>query len=211
LRTSRLATYSRAWHRFIGCRSFVPTPDNPYLLLMSRRGFITSVDLEAVATALAPRLIAYVQARTGCRSMAEDIAQDALTALVRRWRNAGPPESPDAFVFAIAKRRAGRAVARRALLAPLDILRNTAGRAPSVARSYEGRSELLFVRSMLRALSRADREALILRAAGELSFDEIAVLMRTSPAAVKMRISRARKRLSMLLLEPSDGRRTRTA
>ncbi len=78
------------------------------------------MDLEAVATALAPRLIGYVLARTGCRGTAEDIAQDALTALVRRWRQIGPPESPDAFAFAIARRRAGRAVARRALLAPID-------------------------------------------------------------------------------------------
>ena len=59
-------------------------------------GFLPSVELEAVAAALAPRLIAYALARTGCRATAEDIAQDALTALVRRWRSGGPPESPDA-------------------------------------------------------------------------------------------------------------------
>jgi uncharacterized protein (TIGR03435 family) len=42
------------------------------------------VDLEAVATALAPRLIGYVLARTGCRGTAEDIAQDALSNVVGR-------------------------------------------------------------------------------------------------------------------------------
>jgi DNA-directed RNA polymerase specialized sigma24 family protein len=41
------------------------------------------VDLEAAAAALASRLLAYALARTGCRATAEDIAQDALTALVR--------------------------------------------------------------------------------------------------------------------------------
>jgi RNA polymerase sigma factor (sigma-70 family) len=184
------------------------------MLRMPRRGFITRVDLEAVVTALAPRLIAYAQARTGCRSTAEDIAQDALTALVRRWRHAGPPESPDAFAFAIAKRRAGRAVAKRAMLAPLDAIRHAAGREPTAAQSHEDRSELAFVRSLLGRLPRADREALVLRAAGELSFAEIAALMRTSPAAVKMRISRARRKLSIMLLESADAdgkRRTRTA
>jgi hypothetical protein len=40
--------------------------------------------------------------------MAEDIAHDALTGLVRRWRNHGPPDSPEAFAFAIAKRRANQ-------------------------------------------------------------------------------------------------------
>ena len=90
-------------------------------------GFIDIVDLEAVVTALAPRLIGYVFARTGCHGIAEDIAQDALTALVRRWRQQlGPPESPDAFAFAIGRRRAGRALARRALMAPIDALRNRA-------------------------------------------------------------------------------------
>jgi RNA polymerase sigma-70 factor (ECF subfamily) len=164
------------------------------------------VDLEAAATALAPRLIAYALARTGCRGTAEDIAQDALTALVRRWRQAGPPESPDAFAFAIAKRRVGRAIARRALMAPLDTLRNTVSGEPGVEQSYESRCELAIVRSALRALSRADRNALLLRVAGELSFDDVAVLMRTSPTAVKMRISRARRRLAALLQEQSYGR-----
>jgi len=150
------------------------------------------VDLDAVATALAPRLIAYALARTGCRGAAEDIAQDALTALVRRWRHAGPPASPDAFAFAIARRRAGRLMAKRAVMAPIDALRNTAHNEPSVEQLYDDRRELGIVLSALRALSRADREALLLRAVGELSFEEIAAIVRTSTAAVKMRISRAR-------------------
>jgi RNA polymerase sigma factor (sigma-70 family) len=169
-------------------------------------GFIPCVDLEAAATALAPRLIAYALARTGCLGTAEDIAQDALIALVRRWRQAGPPESPDAFVFAIAKRRVGRAIARRALMAPLDALRNTVSGEPGVEQSYQGRCELSNLRSALQALPRADRNALLLRVVGELSFEEVAVLMRTSPAAVKMRISRARRRLAAVLQEQSNER-----
>ena len=70
--------------------------------------------------ALAPRLVAYATGRTGCRSTGEDVAQDALTALVVRWKRHGPPESPEAFAFAIARRRAGRAVLRRALTRPLE-------------------------------------------------------------------------------------------
>lgn len=71
-------------------------------------GTLANMDLEAVAAALAPRVLAYAWARTGSRSLAEDVAQDALTALVQCWRRRGPPESPAAFVFAIVKRRAGR-------------------------------------------------------------------------------------------------------
>jgi RNA polymerase sigma-70 factor (ECF subfamily) len=175
-------------------------------------GFISCVaDLDEAAGALAPRLMAYALARTGCRRTAEDIAQDALTALVRRWRQAGPPASPDAYVFAIAKRRVGRAIIRRALTVPLDALRGVARDEPGVDQSYEDRTELATVMTALRALSRADRESLLLRLVGELPFTEIAVLMHTSPAAVKMRVSRARRRLAASLPERSHGRRTHSA
>jgi len=175
-------------------------------------GFVTHVpDLDETARTLAPRLIAYALARTGCARTAEDIAQDALTALVRRWRQLGPPESADAYVFAIAKRRAGKAIVRRALLTPIDALRGVAGGEPGVDRSYEDRVELTLVMSAIDALPRPDREALLLRVVGELEFADIAVLLHTSPAAVKMRISRARRRLLASLPEHSHGRRTNTA
>jgi RNA polymerase sigma factor (sigma-70 family) len=174
-------------------------------------GFLADMDLEEVARRLAPRLIAYALGRTGCRGTAEDIAQDALIALVRRWRHAGPPQSPDAFAFAIAKRRAGRAILRRALTSPLDVLRGIARDERGVDRAYEDRVDLGIVLATLRTLPRADREALLLRLVGDLPFADIAVLMNTSPAAVKMRISRARRRLAASLPEHLHGRRTHTA
>jgi len=170
-----------------------------------------TVDLDEVAARLAPRLIAYALGRTGCRAIAEDVAQDALTALVRRWRHAGPPESPDAFAFAIARRRAGRAIFRRALTAPLDALRGVARDEAGVDRAYEDRVDLATVLAALRTLPRADRDALMLRLVADLPFTDIAALMNTSPAAVKMRISRARRRLAALLPEHLHGRRTQTA
>jgi len=66
------------------------------------------------------------------------------------------------------------------------------------------------VRSALRKLPRRDRETLLLRAVGELSFGEVAAVMGTTPAAVKMRITRARRRLAALLPEDLHGR-THTA
>ena len=85
-------------------------------------GYLPTVDLDAAVAELAPRLVAYATGRTGCRSTGEDVAQDALTALVVRWKRHGPPESPEAFAFAIARRRAGRAVLRRALTRPLEFV-----------------------------------------------------------------------------------------
>lgn len=153
------------------------------------------MDLEAVAAALAPRLLAYLTARTGSRSLAEDLAQDALVALVQCWRRRGPPHSPDAFVFAIAKRRAGRALARRALLAPLDTLLGRRHSAVAVDAVLEHRQALVAVLRDIRRLPRRDREVLLLSAVGELRMADIAAVTGASPAAVKMRLSRARHRL----------------
>jgi hypothetical protein len=63
-------------------------------------GYLPTVDLDAAVAALAPRLVAYATGRTGCPCTGEDVAQDALTALVVRWQRHGPPESPEAFAFA---------------------------------------------------------------------------------------------------------------
>jgi hypothetical protein len=56
-------------------------------------------------------------------------------------------------------------------MAPIDALRNRARDEPGVDQSYDDRHELSKVLLALRALSRSDREALLLRAAGELSFE----------------------------------------
>jgi RNA polymerase sigma factor (sigma-70 family) len=136
-------------------------------------GYIPTVDLDAAVAALAPRLVAYATGRTGCRSTGEDVAQDALTALVVRWKRHGPPESPEAFAFAIARRRAGRAVLRRALTRPLEFVLAAQADANGID-AYEQRAELQTVMATMRRLRSADREALLLRAAGELSLNEIA-------------------------------------
>lgn len=78
------------------------------------------MDLDHVLADLAPRLLRYATGRTGDPGLGEEIAQETLTALVQRWRRLGPPDSPEAFVFAIARRRAGRAVLKRRLLLPLS-------------------------------------------------------------------------------------------
>jgi RNA polymerase sigma-70 factor (ECF subfamily) len=169
------------------------------------------VDLDAAVRTLAPRLIAYGVGRTGSLASAEDIAQDVLLALVRRWQQLGPPTSPDAFVFAIAKRRANRLLARQALMVPIDFVRGLAREEPTAEQAYGNRVGLRLALSALRALPRLDREALLLRSVAELSYEEIASVCASSPAAIKMRISRARRRLAAAMEEPSHGRRTRTA
>ena len=73
---------------------------------MSARGSSVIVDLERTIGELAPRVLRYTNARLGDPALAEDVAQESLAALVRACRN-GAPRFGEAFVFAIARSRAG--------------------------------------------------------------------------------------------------------
>jgi RNA polymerase sigma-70 factor (ECF subfamily) len=141
----------------------------------------------------------YALARTRSRALAEDVAQEALAALVQRWRRYGPPDAPEAFVFTIAARRASRALIRRAILVPLEAAALRASAVADPAAAIEQSLELERVFTALGSLGRRDREALLLSAVGGLNAGEVAVVTRSSVASVKMRLSRARKRLRATL------------
>ena len=162
------------------------------------------MDLEPLLAELARPLLRYCLGRTGDPALAEEAAQEALTALVQRCRRSGPPESPAAFVFAIARRRAGRLVLRRRLAEPLAFLWGSASPEPGPEERAVVRSDLRRTHVALGRLSRGDREALLLVVAGELPLAEGARLLSISLSALKMRLHRARQRLAALL-EESDG------
>ncbi|MEM7480864.1 MAG: sigma-70 family RNA polymerase sigma factor [Acidobacteriota bacterium] len=151
---------------------------------------------------LAPRLLRYCLARTGDAGLAEEAAQDALTALVRRWRRYGPPDNADGFAFAIARRRALRALVRRRLLAPLDALgmaHKCQHPGSNTERAIEQRDELQRTLAALSHLGHRDRESILLAAVGELDTAAAAEALGISSSAFKMRLHRARQRLDTLL------------
>jgi RNA polymerase sigma-70 factor, ECF subfamily len=162
------------------------------------------VDLEEAVAELAPRVVRYAGARVGDAGLAEEIAQECLEALVRHWRATGPPESPDAFVFAIARRRAGRAVLRRRLWLPLERAFGAHAESPSPEARAIARAEQQRVRAALGRLSRRDREAILMVAVGGLSMADAAAATGATVSAVKMRVSRARARLAKLLEDAHD-------
>ena len=166
---------------------------------MSARGSSEIVDLEGTIAELAPRVLRYANARLGDASQAEDVAQESLAALVRACRNGGAPESPEAFVFAIARRRAGRAVWRRRLWAPLELAFGVRSETPSPEARAIALDESARVRAALARLSSRDREAILLVAVGGLSMADAAAALGLSTSAVKMRVSRARARLAARL------------
>jgi len=157
------------------------------------------VDLDSTVRDLAPRLLAYCFLRTGDPSLAEDLAQEALAALVERWRRHGQPDSPAAFVFAIARRRAFRSLLRRRFWVPLDAV----AAAPAAWGNPESallvRVEREDLTAALAKLPTRDREVLLLLTVGELTLAEAAASLRISLSAAKMRALRARRRLHELL------------
>ncbi|MEW5981678.1 MAG: RNA polymerase sigma factor [Acidobacteriota bacterium] len=176
---------------------------------MAPWGSSSIVDLEGKVAELAPRVLRYAAARLGDASLAEDVAQESLTALVRHCRDGGAPESAEAFVFAVARRRAGRAAWRRRLWAPLEALSGARDAGPTPEAAAVAGEERARLRAALVRLGRRDREAILMVAAGGVTMSDAARALGVSVSAVKMRVSRARARLSALL-EDEHARRLHT-
>jgi len=163
------------------------------------------MELESAVKELAPQLLRYSLGRTGDAGLAEEVAQDALAALVQRWRRHGPPDCPAAFAFAVARRRAGRINLQRRLLEPLHALLDGHSPLPGPEERATLRTDLARTLAALRRLSGPDREVLLLVGVAELGPTEGARVLGISVSALKMRVHRARKRL-LQLLEENDGK-----
>lgn len=130
----------------------------------------------------------------GSADEAQDAAQEAMTRAYRRlWRTKDvPPFKPLLF-----------AIARNTCIDRLRERSRTAGpveehHLPAVAGADEvatGRGGVDLLVADLRALSERQRTALVLRTACDLSHDEIAATLETTPAKVKSLISEARRAL----------------
>lgn len=169
----------------------------------------TEAGLHEAVHELAPRLLRFALGRYGVggAAVAEEASQDALAALVQRWRAHGPPDAPEAFAFTVLRRRLARARVRRALTRPLETLRGADEHDPAVApdRRAGARDELRGVRTAVEALAPKLREALLLVSVGELDTKSAADVLGISRSALKMRVSRARRQLRDQLSDPIRG------
>ena len=157
--------------------------------------------LDDVVRDLAPKLLRYCRLETDDPSLAEEIAQDTLTALVQRWRRYGPPDSPAAFAFAIARRRSARARVRRKLWRPLEeVFGLRDGHANPEQEAVRSGERARVARGLERLRAR-DRQVLLLVTVWELGMEEAAGALGISVSAAKMRAMRARDRLRGLLEE----------
>ncbi|MGA7203560.1 MAG: RNA polymerase sigma factor [Specibacter sp.] len=132
--------------------------------------------------------------------VAPDDAQDvAQTALLRAWRSIETLQSPEtgkmcSWLDKIAQNTAIDLARQRAraLVTPLD---ETIEDPKNVYREIEIREILDCALRAIQDLPQSLREPLILSVAEELTAPEIADRLQISAAAVRQRISRARKRL----------------
>ncbi len=172
------------------------------------------MDLEATLLDLTPRLLRYCVGRAADPTLGEEIAQETLTALVGRWRRHGPPDSAEAFVFTVARRRLGRALMRRRLAEPLETLFHVRDAAPDPEARALGRDDLAHSLVKLAELPAREREALLLVAGGELDTARAAEVLGISKSALKMRLHRGRKHLQELLEDstwnPNNATRNRS-
>ena len=134
-------------------------------------------------------------ALVGSQADAEDLTQETLLAAhdaFGSWRGEG---SIRAWLFGIARRKCARHLeSRTAGRAKLELLRDDAV-APDAADAASERQLAARARKALAEIRPSEREALILRYAGGLSFREVAAACGIDEAAARKRVSRAHARL----------------
>jgi RNA polymerase sigma-70 factor (ECF subfamily) len=164
------------------------------------------MDLEGTLADVAPGLLRYCTGTSGDPAAGEELAQEALTALVSHWRRHGPPESSRAFVFVVARRLVRRWRWRRRLLVPLEQLRNGRHPDPDPETTTGRRRELHHALAAIRVLPDRERQALLLTIGGDLDVAAAANVLGISRSAFKMRVHRARRKLGSRL-ETNHGKR----
>ncbi|MBT0669445.1 sigma-70 family RNA polymerase sigma factor [Novosphingobium profundi] len=146
---------------------------------------------------VAPHLRAFARGLCGCRDRADDLAQEAmLRAWAARERYAAGTNFK-AWTFTILRNHFYSEARRARFHGEYDEL--TAERILRTDASQESAVELADVLRALGAIPANYREALILVAAGNLSYEEIAEICGIALGTVKSRICRARAMLSKII------------
>ena len=136
----------------------------------------------------------------GRQSDAEDALQETLLAALdglEKFRGEGTLR---AWLFGIARRRCARQLSERARERDARQALGSAG-VPVTTPGAERLSMARRARLLLDEIRPSEREALVLRFAGELSFREVAQICSIDEAAARKRVSRGLSRLRVLLGE----------
>ena len=156
--------------------------------------------VEAVWRIESARVVAALARMTGDLGLAEDLAQEAVVDALAQWPESGVPRNPDAWLTAVAKRKAVDVWRRRERLD--DRYRLLAHELESSVQGAEAAEPIdddvlrLVFTACHPVLAREAQVALTLRIVGGLSTEQIARLFLIPVATVQQRIVRAKKTLA---------------
>lgn len=150
---------------------------------------------ERFCAAAWPRLVGAISHYCGDVHLAEELVQEALVRACRRWAHVSMLSSPEGWTYRVAVNLANSAWRRKRAE---QRARHRHGPPNDVSRPVAVQDQLL-VREALQDLTLQQREAVILRHVLELSAEEAAQLLETSPGAVRALTHRAVARLRTTL------------
>jgi RNA polymerase sigma-70 factor (ECF subfamily) len=155
--------------------------------------------VEAVARDSYGRLIAYIAARTGNISDAEDALSEALIAALDNWPTHGVPEKPEAWLLHVARNRlidASRREQTRRNAEPMLLQLAEAAESSSNRHDFfpDERLKLLFVCAHP-AIDFTARTPLMLQVVLGIDAAKIASAFLVSPAAMSQKLVRAKTKI----------------
>ncbi len=145
------------------------------------------------------RLLALLAMRTGDLAAAQDVLSDAFEAALRQWPQQGVPQSPEAWLMAVAKRRVidGRrhqTLAQACHQELLQLADESVEAAYGEARFPDERLKLMFVCAHP-AIDPTVHAALMLQTVLGLDAAAMASAFIVQPAAMGQRLSRAKRKI----------------
>jgi RNA polymerase sigma-70 factor (sigma-E family) len=140
-----------------------------------------------------PRLVPMLQAVTGDRQQAEDLAQDALAAAQRDWDRIGRYDKPGAWVRRVALNRSSNA--RRSRRREEASLRRVGAAEPAIEEAPGDDT----VWRLVRALPEQQRWAVALHYVEDRPVAAVAEVLGCSTGTVKTHLARARETLARRL------------
>ncbi len=142
-------------------------------------------------------LVGLAYALCGDRSLAPELAQDALLAAFTRWSTVGHLDKPEAWARRVVANRATTTIRRRTVEARATLaLCSAASLAPMAG---EPRVETEWLWSQVRRLPRRQRQVIALHYVQQLTLEEIASTLGITKASTNTHLRRARATLQRYL------------